>query len=149
MSSEKSKRLRKHTHVMYVVLVVKLVVSVVLLLVTGTVVMLVITVVFVSVTGMVLVVDPVVTVVDVTAQIKLADHLCRHVVMLTWACGGSDENSARGVATCLRTGRRRNGCGLGFNHGSLPCFQLVLCAFPENGTYIRVNWSLRRRRRNG
>ena len=36
--------------------------------------MLVMTVVFVLVTGTVLVVDPVVTVVDVTAQIKLADN---------------------------------------------------------------------------
>lgn len=64
----------KHPHVMYIVLVMKLVVSVVLLFVTGTVVMLVITVVLVSVTGTVLVVDPVVTIVDVTAQIKLADN---------------------------------------------------------------------------
>lgn len=60
---------------MYTVLVVKLVVSVVLLLVTGIVVMLVMTVVFVSVIGTVFVVDPVVMVVDVTAQTRLAHEL--------------------------------------------------------------------------
>ena len=55
---------------MYSVLVVELVVSMVLLLVTGIVVMLVRTVVFVLVTGTVFMVDPVMTVVDVTTQIR-------------------------------------------------------------------------------
>ena len=130
MSSEKLNGLRMHTHVMYVVLVVKLVVSVVLLFVTGTVVMLVMTVVFVLVTGTVLVVDPVVTVVDVTAQIKLADHLSRHVIMLTWVRGGSDEDSACCEACSLgsftlrhRNCRyARNDSGLRFsNRYSLSC----------------------------
>lgn len=52
--------------------VVKLVVSVFLVLVTGTVVMLVTTVALVSVTGTVFVVEPVVMVVDVTVPYLLA-----------------------------------------------------------------------------
>ena len=62
---------KRATYVKNNVLVVKLVVSVVLLLVTGIVVMLVIIVVFVSVTGTVFNVDPVVMIVDVTTQIRL------------------------------------------------------------------------------
>ena len=76
MSDHKSNCSIKYTHVMYTVLVVKLVVPVVVLLVTGIVVMLVMTVVFVSVTGTVFVIDPVVIVVEVTVHIKLAVSLC-------------------------------------------------------------------------
>ena len=64
---------------MYTVLVVKLVVSVVALLVTGIVVTLVMTVVLVSVIGTVFTVDPVVIVADVTVRIKLVgNHLGAH-----------------------------------------------------------------------
>lgn len=59
-----------HTHVIDTVLVV----SVVLLLVTGIVVTLVMTVILVSVIGTVFTVDPVVIVADVTVHIRLADN---------------------------------------------------------------------------
>ena len=59
---------------MYTVLNVKLVVSVVVLLITGIVVTLVMTVVLVSVIGIVLTVDPVVMVADVTVRIELAGN---------------------------------------------------------------------------
>ena len=59
---------------MYTVLVVKLVVSVVVLFITGIVVTLVMTVVLVSVIGMVSTVDPVVIVADVTVRIELAGN---------------------------------------------------------------------------
>lgn len=61
---------------MYTVLVVRLVVSVVVLLITGIVVTLVMTVVLVSVIGMVSTVDPVVIVADVTAN-RISGHLSR------------------------------------------------------------------------
>ena len=64
---------------MYTVLVVKLVVSVVVLLITGIVVTLVMIVVLVSVIGTVFTVDPVVIAADVTMRIQLAgDYLEVH-----------------------------------------------------------------------
>lgn len=100
--------------------VVKLVVSVVLVLVTGIVTMLVITVVFVSVTGTVFVVDPVVITVDVTAQFILVDRLFQAYSRLTWTRCSSNENSARGVAGGRSTRLCIDCLGLDFRSGSLP-----------------------------
>ena len=83
-------------------LVVKLVVSAVLLSVTGIVVILVMTVVLVLVTGTVFAVDPVVMSVDVTTPISIINTSGRAVILTRTRRRGY-EKSARGVAGDLGT----------------------------------------------